>query len=41
MLVVVLMLSVPRISNVVLGVPLRAVVSGCLGLFGVPAPAGL
>jgi len=41
MLVVVLMLSVPRISNVVLGVPLRAAVTGCLGLFGVPAPAGL
>ena len=34
-------LSQPRISHVLIGVPLRAAVSGCLGLFGLPAPEGL
>jgi Zn-dependent protease len=40
-LLVVLLLSVPRVSSVVLGVPLHAAVSGCLGLFGLQTPQGL
>ncbi len=33
-------LSVPRVSNVVFGVPLATAVHACLGLFGVRAPGG-
>ena len=41
MLLLVVMLSQPRVSHVVFAVPLRVAVSGCLGLFGLQAPEGL
>ena len=41
MLLLMVMLSQPRISDVVFRTPLRAAVSGTLGLFGLGAPDGL
>ena len=41
MLLLIVMLSQPRISDVVFRTPLRAAVSGTLHLFGLGAPEGL
>ncbi len=41
MLLLMVMLSQPRVSRVVFEIPLRTAVSGCLGLFGMPTPQGL